>query len=150
MFVILAKNQLRTYLSFTQAMVASVVLIFSHSCYQWHSTTNKRNLAATKNDEVLKLHLVKGLNVIVTSRINFWGLKKISFLEELSHTLEPKFQVRLDWFCSNRKWGLLKSHVFRRKNGTRAAFKEHTYHLYLHIYIYIIYIHIPRFSIVHP
>ena len=50
--VILAK--LRTYLSFFQAMVASLVLIFSHFCCQWHLTTNKRHLAAPKNDEVLK------------------------------------------------------------------------------------------------
>ncbi len=31
--------ELRTYLSFSQVMVASLVLIFSHSGYQWHLTT---------------------------------------------------------------------------------------------------------------
>ncbi len=71
--------KLRTYLSFSQMMVASLVLIFSYSCYQWHLTTNRQHLAAPKNDEVLKLRLVKGFIVIETSRSNFLGLEKQAF-----------------------------------------------------------------------
>ncbi len=69
--------ELRTYLSLSQVMVVSLVLIFS----EWH-------LAAPKNDEVLQITFGKGFNAIVTVRSNFVS-------KELSHNLDPKFQVRV-------------------------------------------------------
>ena len=44
--------ELRTYLSFSQEMVAPLVLIFSRSDYQWHLTTNERHLADPQNDDI--------------------------------------------------------------------------------------------------
>ncbi len=52
--------ELRTYLSLSQLMVASLVLIFSHSGYQRHLTTNEPHLAATQNDEVFQIMFGKG------------------------------------------------------------------------------------------
>ena len=72
------------YLSFSPVMVASLVLIFSHSGYQWHLTTNKRHLAATKNAEVLKLCLVKCFNALVNGRSKFLGLEKQAFANIVS------------------------------------------------------------------
>ncbi len=55
--------ELRTYLSFSQVMVASLVLIFSHSGYHWHLTTNRWHLAAPKNDEVFQIMFGKGFQM---------------------------------------------------------------------------------------
>ena len=68
--------ELRTYLSFSQVMVAPLVLIFSRSGYQWHLTTNKPHLAAPINDEVFQIMFGKRFHCHSNVRSNFLGLEK--------------------------------------------------------------------------
>ena len=78
-FVILAnKYGTSTYLSFSQVMVTSLVLICSYCGYL-----------------TINLCLVKGFNAIVIVCSKTFGTSKTSISKVLSHNLEPKFQVRL-------------------------------------------------------
>ncbi len=54
--------KLRTYPSFSQVMVASFVLIFSHSGYQWYLTTNERHWAAPQKDASFEITFGKGFS----------------------------------------------------------------------------------------
>ncbi len=61
-FVILANKYGTTYLPqlLPSITVASLVLLFSLSGYQWHLTTDGRHLAAPQNDEVFQIMFGKG------------------------------------------------------------------------------------------
>ncbi len=86
--------ELRTYLNFSQVMVASLALIFSHTGYQWMTTSN-RHLAASQKDKVLNLCLVKVFQAIVSSHSNLLGLEKQVF--------------RMNYL---KIWGLLKQETY--------------------------------------
>ncbi len=66
--------KLSTYLSFSEVIVASLVLIFSCSGYQWHLTTNEQHLAAPKNNEVYQITFDKGFQCQPFA-VTFWDLK---------------------------------------------------------------------------